>query len=324
MKVLVTGAGGFLGLAITRRLIERGDQVQSLARNAYPELDQLGVKQFRGDLANRDAVFQAAEGCDLIFHVAAKAGVWGSWESYYQPNVVGTENILKACVQHRIKKLVYTSTPSVTFDGSDQEGIDESAPYPKKFLTHYPHTKAIAEKKVLEASGREGLLTVALRPHLIWGPGDNHLIPRIVERAKAGKLKFVGDRSKLVDSVYIDNAADAHIAAAGELNSEQPKCAGKAYFISNGEPIPIEDLINGILNAHGIDPVKKSVPSGVAYLAGTIFEAVYGIFGIQKEPIMTRFVARQLSTSHWYNIDAAKNDFGYDPKVSVQEGLQRL
>jgi len=322
VKALVTGGGGFLGSAIVRRLVERGDAVRSFSRGAYPALEALGVDTRRGDLANADAVADAAAGCDVVFHVAAKAGVWGPYDAYHQANVVGTENVLAACRRHGIGRLVYTSSPSVTFDGRDQEGVDESAPYPERFLAHYPATKAQAERRVLEANGPD-LATVALRPHLIWGPDDPHLVPRIVTQGRAGKLRILGRRPHLVDSVYIDNAADAHILAADRLHPGAP-IAGRAYFITNQEPVPVADLINRILAATDLPPVAKHVPPAVAFAAGAVLEAAYRILRLPGEPRMTRFVARQLSTAHWFDPAGAQRDLGYTPEVSLDEGMQRL
>ena len=198
----------------------------------------------------------------------------------------------------------------MVFDGEDQEGVDESTPYPENFLAHYPRTKAEAERLVLAANDDE-LATVALRPHLIWGPGDNHLVPRVIARARAGKLRLVGGRpTPAVDSVYIDNAADAHLAAEARLTVGSP-VAGKAYFISQGEPVPLSELIDGILGAAELPPVDRSVSPRAAYVVGSMLEAVYGLFRIEREPVMTRFLARQLATAHWFDISAAKRDLNY-------------
>ena len=274
------------------------------------------------DLANKEAIVNIAQGCDEIFHVAAKAGVWGSYDSYYQTNVVGTQNILAACKTHSIPKLIYTSTPSVVFSGKDEDGINESIPYAKKHLCHYTQTKAQAEQLVLNANSQL-LSTVALRPHLIWGPKDNHLVPRIIARGKAGKIKLVGNQDKLVDSVYIDNAANAHIAASNALNP-QATCCGKPYFISNGEPLLMKDLINKILACGNVAPVTKRVNAKVAYGAGAILETIYTVLGKKEEPIMTRFVAKQLACSHWFDINNAKTDLGYAPKVKIDDGMKNL
>ena len=314
MKALVTGGGGFLGGAIVRRLVARGDDVRSFSRREHPNLEG-----FRGDLADAKAVARAVEGVDVVFHVAAKAGVWGPYREYHRINVVGTRNVIDACRANGVRRLVYTSTPSVVFHGEGMEGLDESAPYADRHLAHYPATKAEAERMILGANG-DDLATVALRPHLIWGPGDNHLVPRIIARAKAGKLKLVGSGETRVDSVYVDNAAEAHVLAADCL----PGVAGRVYFISNDEPLPIADLINRILAAADLPPVTRRLPAGVAYAAGWMLEMVYGALGLRREPSMTRFVARQLSTPHWFDLSAAKRDLGYRPSISIDEGMRRL
>ena len=281
-----------------------------------------GVETIRGDLADGSTVARAVEGCDVVFHVAAKAGVWGSFASYHRPNVVGTANVIAACRGNGVGRLVFTSSPSVVHGGGDLEGVDESAPYPARHAAPYPATKAEAERLILKANGT-GLATVALRPHLIWGPGDNHLIPRIVARAKAGKLRRIGRRPVLVDSTYIDDAATAHLLAADRLAEGSP-IAGKAYFVSQGEPWPLWDLVNGLLAAMGERPVTRSVPEGVAVLAGLVLETTHRLFRREGEPMMTRFLAHQLATAHWFAIDAARRDLGYRPSVTIAEGLARL
>jgi nucleoside-diphosphate-sugar epimerase len=322
MKALVTGGGGFLGGAIVRQLIARGDQVRSFSRGDYPELRELGVEVRRGDLADKEAVASAAEGCDVVFHTAAKAGIWGPYQDYYRANVIGTQNVIDACRRHGIERLVYTSSPSVVFNGRDMEGIDESAPYPARFHAHYPRTKAQAEKLVLQANSA-ALATVALRPHLIWGPGDNHLLPRIIVRGKVGALRRIGKKPLLVDCVYVDNAAYAHLLAADRLRPGAA-IAGKAYFISQGDPRPLWDLINMMLKAADVPPVNRHISPRLAYAAGWLFEWVYRLFRICGEPRMTRFLARELSTAHWFNISAARHDLGYEPIVSIDEGIALL
>lgn len=322
MRILVTGGGGFLGGVIVRLLREQGYQVVSLSRSRYPELDCLGVEQVQVDLADLDLVKKAAQGCEGIYHVAAKAGIWGSYDSFYQANVIGTQNVLTACKELGITTLVYTSSPSVVFDGSDVEGGNESLPYPAQFEAFYPQTKALAEQLVLAANSPQ-LATVSLRPHLIWGPGDNHLVPRIIAKGKSGRLRRIGNRPCLVDTVYVDNAARAHLQAAAKLAPGSP-VAGRAYFISNGEPVNLWEMVNKILAAGGVEPVTKSVSPQAAYTIGTICEKIWDWLRLPGEPPMTRFVAKELATSHWFDISAAKRDFGYQPEVTTEEGLQRL
>lgn len=322
MVALVTGGGGFLGKAILQRLVARGDRARSISRGSYPELAALGVEHIQGDLADPGAIRRAAEGCDLIFHVAARPGIWGRYEDFHRANVLGTENVLAACRALGIQRLVYTSSPSVVFNGRDMEGVDESVPYPSHYDADYPKTKAIAEQLVLQANG-PALATVSLRPHLIWGPGDNHLVPRILARGRAGMLRRIGAGRNRVDAVYIDNAADAHLLAADRLT---PGCAiaGKAYFIAQGEPVLLWDFVNRILAAGGVPPVTRSVPTAVAVAIGGLLEGMYRVLGWQNEPRMTRFLARELATSHWFDLTAARRDLAYDPQVSLEEGLRRL
>jgi nucleoside-diphosphate-sugar epimerase len=322
MKALVTGGGGFLGGAIVRMLRERGDEVVSYSRGRYGVLDELGVRQFSGDLANRQTLTAAAQGCDTVFHVAAKAGVWGDYVEYFHANVTGTGAVIDACRANGIRRLVYTGSPSVVFDGRDIEGGDESLPYPEHYQAHYPQTKMLAERLVLGADS-DDLATVSLRPHLIWGPGDNHLVPRIIARARAGSLRRIGGSSCLVDTVYVDNAAKAHLLAADRLSPGSP-VAGKAYFITNGEPLPLWEMVDRILDAAGLPPVKKEISPTTARLIGWLGEKVWLGLRLRGEPPMTRFVAEELSTSHWFDIAAAERDLGYHPEVSIDEGLDRL
>ena len=325
MKILVTGGGGFLGQALCRGLVARGHDVTSFNRGHYPALDALGVRQVAGDLADRDAVLTAfAGGFDAVFHNAAKAGAWGSYDSYHQANVVGTQNVLDACRAHGIGKLVYTSTPSVTHRATHpvEGGTAETVPYGEHFQAHYATTKTIAEKAVLAANDAN-LATIALRPRLIWGPGDAQILPRLVERAKAGRLRFVGDGNNLIDTTYIGNAAQAHFDAFDHL-APGAACAGKAYFISNGDPRSTRETVNMLLQAAGAPVVDKTIPFAAAYAIGMLCEGLWRVLPLQGEPPMTRFLAEQLSTTHWYSMAPATRDFGYVPKFSVAEGLERL
>jgi nucleoside-diphosphate-sugar epimerase len=324
MKILVTGGGGFLGQALCRGLRARGHEVVSFNRGRYDALDTIGVSQVQGDLASRDAVIAAAQGCEAVFHNAAKAGAWGSYESYHSANVVGTQNVLAACRAHGIGRLVYTSTPSVTHRATHpvEGGTTDTVPYGEGFKAPYATTKKIAEQAVL-AANTATLATVALRPRLIWGVGDNQLLPRLVERARAGRLAFVGGGGNIIDTTYIDNAAQAHFDAFEAL-APGAACAGRAYFISNGEPKPLREIVNGLLEAAGAPLVTKTIPFGVAYAIGVICEGLWHALPLRGEPPMTRFLAEQLSTTHWYDMGPAQRDFGYVPRVSIHEGLTRL
>ena len=324
MKILVTGGGGFLGQVLCRGLRERGHEVVSFNRGRYDALDRLGVTQVQGDLAQRDAVIAAATGCDAVFHNAAKAGAWGSYESYHLANVVGTQNVIDACRAHGIGRLVYTSTPSVTHRKTHpvEGGTADTVPYGDHLKAPYAATKQVAEKLVIAANDAT-LATVSLRPRLIWGVGDNQLLPRLVERAKAGRLRFVGDGNNRIDTTYVDNAAQAHFDAFEHL-APGAACAGRAYFISNGEPRTVREIVNGLLGAAGAPQVDKTIPFGVAYAAGVVCEGLWHALPLKGEPPMTRFLAEQLSTTHWYDMAPARRDFGYVPGVSIHEGLTRL
>jgi len=317
VKVLVTGGTGFLGRALVERLVERGDHVVVLARGHSGTDLPAGAELHRGDVADMSSVGNAARGCGTVFHVAAKAGIAGPFEEYRRANVEGTRNVIDACRRHSIPRLVHTSTPSVVFDGTDMEGVDESVPYARRFEAAYPETKAEAERMVLAAHGSD-LGTVALRPHLVWGPGDRHLVPRILARAREGTLALVGDGSRRVDATFIDNAVDAHLAAAAA------PATGKAYFVGNGEPLPLRDLVNRILAAAGLPPVERSVTRRKALLAGAVLEKAHAWLGLRGEPRMTRFVAREMSTAHWFDLSAAKRDLGWTPRVPMDEGMKRL
>jgi len=322
VRILVTGGGGFIGGAVVRQLVARCDRVRSLSRGDYPELAARGVEVRRGDLADQEAVAAAAEGCDAVVHVAAKAGVWGRWEDYHRPNVVGTETVLAACRAQGVPRLVFTSSPSVVHGGGDLEGVDESLPYPTRYSTHYPATKALAEQAVLAADG-DGLSTVALRPHLVWGPGDNHLLPGLVARARAGRLALPGRGDNLVDTTWIEDAAAAHLLALDRLEPGAP-CAGRAYFISQGEPWPLRRMVVGLLEAAGAPAEPRQVPVWAGLALGGILEVAWAAARRPTEPPLTRFLVRQLSTAHWYDIGAARRDLGYEPSVTVEEGLRRL
>jgi nucleoside-diphosphate-sugar epimerase len=304
-------------------LVERGDEVRSLSRGLYPELQALGVETLQGDVRDPDAVRAACRGVEAVFHVAAISGIWGPWELYFEINTRGTEHVLQACQAERVSRLVYTSSPSVTFDGGDQCGVNESAPYPNQWLCHYPHSKALAEQCVLAADGEAGLRTCALRPHLIWGPGDPHLVPRLLERARAGQLRRVGDGQNLIDVTFIDNAAEAHLQAADRLEAGSPVC-GRAYFLSQGEPVNCWGWINQLLELAGLPPIERSVSLAAAWRIGSVLETVHRVLRLRTEPRMTRFLAAQLGRSHYFDTRHAQEDFGYAPRISMQEGMQRL
>lgn len=321
MKVLVTGGGGFLGQALCRALCDRGHEVRSFQRHFSPALESMGVTQSLGDLGDAAAVLDASRDCEAVLHNAAKAGAWGREADYFRANVLGTRHVIAACRALGIERLVYTSTPSVTHSGRTpvQGGNEIDTPQGTDFKAPYPATKLIAERDLLAANDAH-LATVALRPRLIWGPGDTQLLPRLVARAK--HLRFIDGGHNRMDTTYIDNAVAAHLLALDRLRPGAP-CAGRAYFISNGDPRPIRDIVNALLRCAGVAPVSKSMPFTLAYGAGVMLEAAWRAFALSGEPPMTRFLAEQLSTPHWYDISAAARDLGYVPAVSIDAGMAR-
>jgi nucleoside-diphosphate-sugar epimerase len=324
VTVLVTGGGGFLGKSILRALVERGVATRSLCRgdyDDYPWLREWGVELIRGDLADPQTVLSAVDGCDAVFHVAARVDIWGPYAEFYATNTLGTQNVIDACLARGVSKLIYTSTPSVVHGGDAVDGVDESAPYPDHFEAHYPATKALAEQAVL-AANRPQLATVALRPHLVWGPGDTSMLPRVLAKARAKRVRMIGAPQK-IDTLYIDNAVDAHLAALERL-APGSALAGRAYFVTQGEPLDGPSFINDLLAAAGLPAVNKTVSITTARTIATLIEWLWTILRIRTEPPLTRFVVSQLSTAHWYDISAAKRDLGYTPRVSYADGMQRL
>lgn len=322
-RVLVTGGGGFLGSYIVDKLIERNYEVASFSRKIYPELEEKGVICLTGSLTEYDDVENAFKGYDAIIHTAALAGIWGKWEDYLMTNFVGTQNVVAACKKLGIKHLVYTSSPSVVFDGFDINGDSEKIGYAKKHWCHYPVTKKLAEKLVLE-SNSETLVTSALRPHLIWGPRDPHFVPRLVERAKSGRLKQIGKGENLVDVIYVENAAAAHVDLLETQVNNPKNVEGKVYFIGQEEPVKLWDFVNNLITTSGGPAVKRKIPFWLGYIVATLMEGFYALFGIKKEPLLTRFLTLQLAKSHYFDHSNAVKDFGYKVEVSTKEGFERL
>lgn len=318
--VLVTGGGGFLGGAIVRLLLSRGERVRTLSRGRYPDLEKMGVEHVAADLTDVEALRDGFRGVEAVFHAAAMFGTWGPYASYYQANTQGTLNVIEACRACGVSRLIFTSSPSVVFDGRDIEGSDESMPYPDHYEGPYPETKALAEQAVL-AAACDGLPAIALRPHLIWGPGGYHLVERILSRAK--RLRLVGDGNNKVDTIYVDNAAWAHILAEKRLK-EDPSLSGRVYFVSQDQPMAFAHMLNLILAAGGYPPVTRKISPALAHFIAVLCEGVYSLLRIQSEPPLTRFQAHAMAKEHWFNIDAIKRDLGYAPLVSTEEGLRRL
>ncbi|MDX9954258.1 MAG: NAD-dependent epimerase/dehydratase family protein [Anaerolineae bacterium] len=322
MKTLVTGGGGFLGRYIVEQLLAQGDTVTVFSRGVYPELEALGAQVMRGSLQDAAAVQKACTGMDAVFHVAAKAGLWGPWDEYYAINVTGTENVITACQKQGVPKLINTSSPSVIFDGCSQEGVNEDIPYPERYESPYPHTKALAEQSVTQANGKS-LLTVSLRPHLIIGPRDNHLLPGLLAAARARRLPQVGDGSNRVDLTWVEDAARAHLLAAEALKPGSP-VAGGIYFITQGEPVTLWTWIRALLRDLNLPEPRLRLSLPVARMLGSVLESAHRSLKLPGEPRMTRFLASELAQSHTYDISRARRDFGYHPQISMTEARIRL
>jgi len=324
MTLLVTGGGGFLGKNLVRRLLDRGEKVRVLARGAYPELEAWGVECVRGDVADANDVERAVVGAQSIFHVASRVGYWGDYTEYERTNVGGTTHLIEAARRHGVRRLVYTSTPSVVIgDQGAPAGADETLPFPKRYLSPYGPTKAEAERRVLAAHQPGVLHTVALRPHFIFGPGDPQLLPRLVLNAQRGTIARIGRGDNKVDVTYIDNCVDAHVQAHDALAATDSKAGGQAYFLGQESPVLLWDFVARMLASAGAPPVKKRVSFRTAWLVGATLEWAYRTFRLKGEPPMTRMAAVILGTSHYFDHHKAARDFGWSPKISTEEALAR-
>ena len=323
MNILVTGGTGFLGRRLVARFLAAGDRVTVLGRTPAPDLEAQGVRFIRAPLDDAAAVRAACVGIETVFHTAAKVGVWGRYDDYFRTNVLGTRALLEGCRAHGVQRLIYTSTPSVVYNGQALANANESLPLTTDCPSPYPLTKALAEHEVLAANSAT-LRTVALRPHLIWGVGDPHLVPRVLARARAGRLRIVGDGRNRVDLVHVENAVDAHLLAEQSLAQENSPAAGAAYFITNGEPVLLWDWINGLLQKLGRPPVTKKISLTAASRIGVLCETAWKILPLKGEPPMTRFIAAELAKDHWFDLSAARRDLGYAPRISMAAGTAEL
>ena len=360
MRALVTGGGGFLGRYLVKRLVADGIEPISFSRRSHKELADLGVEQRQGNLDSFDDVDKAIRDVDAVFHVAAFPSVVMDPTPSYRTNLLGTRNVVAACLKNRVRRLVYTSTQCVANTVESQEGIDESTPYAPRFLCWYQMTKAVSEQIVRAANyapwtddydfggldfspsnfrrldpkikiaptrrdpaREDALMTVALRPHLIWGPGDRHLVTRMLERSRSRRLVRVGDGKNMIATIYVDNCADAHKLAFDALvpGSSVP---GSVYYIAQEKPINCWRWIDDLLALVHEPPVRSSISFESAWRRGAILEKIYSLFRLKGEPVMTRFLATQLAKSYWFDTTRAKNELGFVPKISTEEGMRRL
>lgn len=322
-RVLVTGASGFVGGALAHRLLDEGRRVRVICRTPVPDLEARGADWIRIDLADAGAVRAACQDMGTVFHAGAKVGIWGRYADFRSVNVEGSQAIINGCRDFEVPRLVFTSSPSVVFNGLDLAGVDETLPYGEKVPAHYAATKAVAEAAVLGADDPTGLRTTALRPHLVWGPGDTNLIPRVVARARKGRLRIVGSGENRVDLTHIDNVVDAHLLAEKALAERPDTAGGRAYFVTNGEPVRLWSWIDDLLGHLGLGPIEKKMSMDTARRLGSVCEGLWSVLRLSGEPPMTRFVASELAKDHWFSIERARTELDYHPRVSMAEGLER-
>ncbi len=320
MKAIITGSTGFLGGALTRRLHNTGWDVTALGRNPA-KLDQLESENIRAaqiDLKNKDGLIDAFKDQEIVFHCAALPSPWGNFEAFYQANVIGTRNVIRACEANQVKRLVYVSTPSLYFGFGSRLNVKEDDALPEP-VSDYAATKILAEQEV-DAAFAAGLPTITIRPRAIFGPGDTVIFPRLIPRLESGRLPIIGDGENIVDLTYIENVVDALLLCA-----ESPSnTLGKKYNISNGEPVKLWELIKKICDELGLQFPKRKITYQAANGFAAALEAIYTLIPTHPEPPLTRMSINMIAHSTTLDISAAKRDLGYAPHISVDEGYQKF
>jgi len=318
VKVLVTGASGFLGQATAAAVRDAGHEVRTFQRRPS---GVAGVQDVAGTMTDDAALARAVGGVEAVVHLAAKVSLAGDPADFARVNVDGTRSLLRAARAAGAARFVFVSSPSVAHTGSSLVGADAGPAEPSRARGDYARTKAAAELLALDADAPD-FAVVAVRPHLVWGPGDTQLVGRIVERARAGRLPLLDSGAALIDTLYVDNAATAMVAALERVTDDGVH--GNAYVVTNGEPRPVAHLLAGICTASGVRPPQWHVPAAVARIAGSVVEAVWRVRPGEDEPPMTRFLAEQLSTAHWFDQRRTRRDLQWTPSVSIDQGLERL
>ena len=321
MKTVVTGATGFLGKALARRLKARGDQVLALGRNPQilAELEQQGIHTLRADLADANAMRAACQGQDVVFHSAALSSAWGPAQAFYRANVLGTINVIAACQAAGVQRLVHVSTPSIYFGYESRLGVREDSPLPSQPANQYARTKLLAEAEIDRAFER-GLPVITIRPRAIFGEGDNAILPRLIQRLQSGRLRVIGDGQNITDLTYVENVVDALLLCAEAPNH----LMGAKYNITNGEPLPLWGLIRKLCEALGYEFPRRQIPYPAAIRLARLLEIISGLLPGQPEPLLTRYMVGVLAKSTTLDISAAQRDLGYQPRVSVDEGFWRF
>lgn len=315
MRILITGATSLLGRSVADRLLDRGESLRTLQRSP----SGLDCDEVLGDVRDASDVEAAVAGCAAVVHLAAKVGVVGSWPEFESVNVQGTLRLLAAARNAGVSHFVHVSSPSVAHGGESLVGAPAGPALPDAVRGHYARSKALAESFALDAD-RDGFAVAVLRPHLVWGPGDTQLVGRLVERARSGRLATVGTGAALIDTTYVDNAADAIVCALGRVDSIRRE----PLVVSNGQPRPIGEMVARIVTAAGLEPPRLSVPSWLAVGGGAVIEGLWERSGRSGDPPMTRFLAEQLSTAHWFDQRRTREALQWSPSVTIEEGLRRL
>lgn len=321
MNILITGGTGFLGKALARRLMHDGNQVTVLGRNQTigNKLVNEGMSFICADLADEEEIVSACEGQEYVFHCGALSSPWGPYESFYQTNVRGTENVIKGCEMHRVKRLIHVSTPSIYFYYNNRNDVKEDAELPKKFINHYATTKYIAEQRIMDAF-TNGLPTIIIRPRALFGPEDNAIIPRLIEANQKIGVPIINGGNTLMDITYVENVVDALLLA----KDAKHETLGKAYNITNGEPMLLNDLLASLFSMLQMEWNKRKMNYHIISFIARLLEAFHTIFIPNKEPVLTTYTVSVLTHSQTLNIDAAKQELGYEPRISIQEGMERF
>lgn len=323
MHALVTGGNGLIGRRLVAFLCGGGHHVRILARRPWAAAAELGAEGFVGDICDDEAVRRAVDGVDTVFHLAAKVGTWGALDAFMAVNRDATAGLVAAARAAGVTRFIHASTPSVVGYDNDVENGAADLPHAARHLSPYAASKAAGEAVVLAANTPE-LATTALRPHLVIGPGDMLTVRKLIDGARAGTLRIVGNGRNRVDVTYSDNAAWAFVDAARALTDWRAPCAGKAYFIGNGAPVQIWPFMDSILADCGLPPIKRRVPLALALGLGGVMETLWRILDLQGEPPITRFMANGLARHHWYDPAPARADLDYQPRVSIDEAQQRI
>lgn len=321
MKILVTGGTGFLGKHLALRLLNLGHDVTVVGRNETigKELLSVGINFLQIDLADEEKIISAICGQDYVFHCGALSSPWGKYEQFYQANVIGTQNVIKGCKRGSIQRLIHVSTPSLYFYYDERLDVKETDPLPKKFVNHYAKTKFLAEQEI-DAFFQEGYPVITIRPRAIFGPGDNAIIPRLIRANQKGMIPLIDQGQHLMDLTYVDNVVDALLLCMTSPEST----LGEKYNITNGERVTFKEVIESLFAKLGQQVHWKQMAYKQAFTIASLLEAVSKTILFHKEPILTKYTVSVLSRSQTLNIEKAKRELQYEPRISVQEGINQF